>query len=260
MNYIENVAGGADILFPIDLIDYFCYRHVMVDPLDKNIYSPYQRLVDYAIDALKDLGRDPVLLDAGCGHSTALEEQYKRCGKVIGVDMDRKALNRNVLIDTKVFADMTNVPLPDDSVDIIVSAWVLEHVEKPEIFIKECDRLLRSGGYFIFIAPNVDGWYAVLASEIPYFIHEFFTKLLYKRGEGDTYKAYYRLNSEEDMDRYLVEDHKYTKIKYVYNDDPRYIGFTIFTRPLAWLWQKIVMMKRMEKFRLHVIGLYKKPS
>lgn len=98
----------------------------MIRAQDKNIYKPYLTAINFAIEQfIKTNGAKPVLLDAGCGHSTVLENEYKKCKEVIGVDLDEAGINKNELVDRRIVSDIIKIPLPDRSVDIIVSAWVL---------------------------------------------------------------------------------------------------------------------------------------
>ncbi len=48
----------------------------------------------------------------------------------------------------------TDFPYPDDFFDIVGSFTVLEHVENPEIFIREQMRVLKTGGYLLIACPN----------------------------------------------------------------------------------------------------------
>lgn len=232
----------------------------MISKADQNIYRPYIELVDHAVERRIEKGQKPVLLDAGCGHSTVLEDVYKKCKMVIGVDLDRQGLNKNKLVDKKIYADLTKIPIRDNSIDVVTSAWVLEHIEDPKKFTKEVDRLLKPGGYFTFIAPNIDGWYAFLASKTSNRFHKIANKFCYKRVEQDTFDTYYKINSEEDLDKYLVDGLGYRKMRFIYNDDPKYIGFFFLLKPFAYLWHKIVMKERFEQLRVHLIGLYYKPD
>lgn len=43
-----------------------------------------------------------------------------------------------------------SIPLPDDSVDVVLSAWVLCTVENPDRAVRELRRVLRPGGRFAF--------------------------------------------------------------------------------------------------------------
>ncbi|MDX2144504.1 MAG: methyltransferase domain-containing protein [Rhodospirillaceae bacterium] len=45
------------------------------------------------------------------------------------------------------------VPLEDASVDTVLSSQTLEHVPDPLFYLRECQRLLRSGGALILTAP-----------------------------------------------------------------------------------------------------------
>jgi SAM-dependent methyltransferase len=45
------------------------------------------------------------------------------------------------------------VPMPDGSVDTLLSSQTLEHVPDPAFYLRECARLLRSGGVLILTAP-----------------------------------------------------------------------------------------------------------
>lgn len=47
------------------------------------------------------------------------------------------------------------VTAPDSSFDLILSTQVIEHVEHPEIYLKECLRLLRPGGKLILTTHGI---------------------------------------------------------------------------------------------------------
>ncbi len=226
---------------------------------ERDIYKPYIELANYAVDEVsKNIGK-PILLDAGCGHSNALKDVYEKCHTTIGVDIDKEGLKLNSLLDKKIHANLIDIPIPDNSVNIITSAWVFEHIKEPEKFLREMDRILSSGGYLVFIAPNRKSWFSFIASIIPQRIHGFINKLIYKRAEEDTFPKYYRLNTEKDIDKILLSKLKYKKVKFKYNDSPKYIGFCSLTKPISKLWHRIVMKEKNKKLRVHILGLYSKP-
>jgi ubiquinone/menaquinone biosynthesis C-methylase UbiE len=226
----------------------------MMDKIDERIYEPYLSAVDKAIETLNDKA---VLLDAGCGHSKTLENQYKRCSRVIGIDLDKEGLEKNKLIDEKYYADMGMIPVDDSSIGIYTSAWVLEHVENPIEVVDEAYRVLEKEGFFIFIAPNKNSIYALLVRLIPHKFHEIVTTKLYGRGDGDTFKAFYKMNSEKDLDQLFDKD-RFEKISIIFNDDPKYFGFSKYTQFFARIWHRFIMKDRFAKFRVHIIGVYKK--
>jgi SAM-dependent methyltransferase len=94
-------------------------------------------------------GREPgVALDAACG-TARFAEYLSRCGhRVIGVDSspDMLAHARQRVPDGEFhLGELESLPLPDDSVDVIVCALALEHVLLQPVFA-EFARVLRPGG------------------------------------------------------------------------------------------------------------------
>lgn len=40
-------------------------------------------------------------------------------------------------------------PIESDSVDLVISDWVLEHIQDPSKFSTEFSRVLKKGGFFV---------------------------------------------------------------------------------------------------------------
>jgi SAM-dependent methyltransferase len=62
-------------------------------------------------------------------------------------------LNIDKAAEPDYLCDAEHVPLPDGSVDCFLMCEVLEHVERPEVIIKEAARVLRSGGSGVMTMP-----------------------------------------------------------------------------------------------------------
>ncbi len=94
-------------------------------------------------------GREPgVALDAACGTGRFAEFLASRGHRVIGVDssLDMLACARRRVPDGEFgVGELHQLPLPDDSVDVIVCALALEHVPLQPVFA-EFGRVLRPGG------------------------------------------------------------------------------------------------------------------
>jgi SAM-dependent methyltransferase len=54
-----------------------------------------------------------------------------------------------------VLDDTGRVPLPDGSVDAVLSTQVLEHVTDPDTYLAECGRLLRDGGSLLLSTHGI---------------------------------------------------------------------------------------------------------
>ena len=95
-------------------------------------------------------GREPgVALDAACGTGRFAEFLAKRGHQVIGVDSspDMLAHARRRVPDAEFrVAELDRLPLPDDSVDVIVCALALVHVPRLQPVLAEFARVLRPGG------------------------------------------------------------------------------------------------------------------
>jgi ubiquinone/menaquinone biosynthesis C-methylase UbiE len=95
-------------------------------------------------------GREPgVALDAACGTGRYAEFLARRGHRVIGVDSSTDMLahaRRRVPEAEFHVAELDQLPLPDDSVDVIVCALALEHVPSLDPVLAEFTRVLRPGG------------------------------------------------------------------------------------------------------------------
>jgi SAM-dependent methyltransferase len=95
-------------------------------------------------------GRAPgVALDAACGTGRFAEFLARRGHQVIGVDSspDMLAYARQRVPDGEFrMAELDRLPLPDDSVDVIVSALALVHVPRLQPVLTEFARVPRGSG------------------------------------------------------------------------------------------------------------------
>lgn len=106
----------------------------------------------------KHVGRllppDAVLLDAGCGRAVPVLKKYLgQARRLIGIEL----VNFTDVpdgIDT-YNADLSGMPLPDASVDLIMSRSVFEHLTDPEAVYKEFSRVLHPGGAVVFLTANM---------------------------------------------------------------------------------------------------------
>lgn len=95
------------------------------------------------------------ILDLGCGEGTRLDYLSPRDGW--GVDISSQAI---ALAKKKypkhyfLVGDLTRLPFREEKFDLIYSAFVFEHLERPEKAIGEALRFLSPGGKLVIIAPN----------------------------------------------------------------------------------------------------------
>jgi 2-polyprenyl-3-methyl-5-hydroxy-6-metoxy-1,4-benzoquinol methylase len=96
-----------------------------------------------------------VVLDFGCSDGSISRRYLERgAAHVIGSDIDRACIERAKQTHTDprlgfVRNSIDKIPLRDQSVDVIVSYDVFEHIEKPAEILAELRRVLRPGGVIL---------------------------------------------------------------------------------------------------------------
>ena len=90
-----------------------------------------------------------VLLDFGCGGQPYRQVFEPYIARYVGADVVAAA---GVTLDV-VLTPGVPAPLPDASVDTILSTQVLEHVFDFQAYLTDCARLLRPGGRLIISVP-----------------------------------------------------------------------------------------------------------
>ena len=91
------------------------------------------------------------MLDLGCNDG-ALTVQYDAPRTLTGIDIDAQAIERAKARNSRVtflVGTPGSLPLPDASMDGIVSYDVFEHVARPGDLLAECRRVLRPGGWML---------------------------------------------------------------------------------------------------------------
>ncbi|MCW1959602.1 MAG: class I SAM-dependent methyltransferase [Mycobacterium sp.] len=109
----------------------------------------YLRCID--ICAVQDV------LEAGCGEGYGADLIASVARRVVAVDYDAATVQhvRAKYPRVQVLAgNLTAVPMPDSTVDVVVNFQVIEHLWDQPQFITECLRLLRPGGRLLISTPN----------------------------------------------------------------------------------------------------------
>ena len=136
---------------------------------------------------------ESVVADLGCGRSDFTTPWKQFCRLVIGVDVS-PALAQNRWVSHKVHGDLYHVPLADNSVDVVILRYVLEHVERPVAAFREARRVLRPGGKLLILTPNRRHYVCLVARFTPHWFHRWF---LARRGrfDSDVSPTLYRANT-----------------------------------------------------------------
>jgi len=131
-----------------------------VAPEWENIRSGYYD--DEVIGKLLDTGmleKDLILVDMGAGDGYLSRAVSSHVKKVIAVDISgemlkelkRKAEKDGISNIQTIEGDGCDIPMEDESADIVCANMYLHHIEEPVLAIKEMYRILKHGGK-VFLA------------------------------------------------------------------------------------------------------------
>lgn len=136
---------------------------------DSNAYyenNDYYEIFSIAEDAenkvakyLNNISKKKTVLDAGCGTGKFLRVLEDNAEKYIGIDLSEnqlakaklKSLNNNSQF---ICSNLSKIPLEDNSVDLVVSTWVLgtiTNIEERNNVLNELKRILKNNGQIILV-------------------------------------------------------------------------------------------------------------
>jgi len=139
--------------------------------------------------------RRPVILDAGCGLQNMLSMDFKEhAGFRVGIDIDRE-VRGNACLDSFLQASVCRLPLRSDSVDVLLSGFVVEHLSDPLAAFREFRRVLKPGGTAFIWTPNLLNYAILVAALTPTAFHNWVNHLAFPELERDNCRTYYRANT-----------------------------------------------------------------
>jgi len=170
----------------------------LLDRHYRDAVHPYRQ---FEIEVESHLRPDMVLLDAGCGRSAPVLRKFAgRAARLIGVEIEPFA---DVPPEVETYsADLAHMPLPDASVDVVMSRSVFEHLTDPNAVFAELRRVLRPGGRVVFLTANMWDYGTLVARAIPNRFHGRIVAKVEGRAQEDTFPTAYRTNT-----RRAVESH-----------------------------------------------------
>jgi SAM-dependent methyltransferase len=123
----------------IDEENYWFRRHEVV----------YRQLAHHAANR--------VVLEAGSGEGYGAAMLAASASRVVGLDYDAftaEHVAAKYPTVSMVRGNLAALPLPDESVDVVVNFQVIEHLWDQGEFLSECRRVLTPGGVLLISTPN----------------------------------------------------------------------------------------------------------
>ena len=145
----------------------------------RHLHTSYRYMVADYLNAAQDL----VVADIGSGKecpylpAIAIPKGHT----IIAVDASEAELRQNTRCQLRVVADAcgSNLPFAAESVDLITSRSVLEHLRDNQVFFRSCHRVLRPRGCIVHVFPCRFSPFSLINSILPdrlarallYFLH-----------------------------------------------------------------------------------------
>jgi len=133
------------------------------------IWAPTNPVLRWMREDVRDRSRKIILsmleenpkvefLDLGCSLGDFTMEMARKIGtsSLYGVD-ETEYTNSKIPI---YMADLDKeIPFGNEKFDIVVASQVIEHLQKPQILLKEIYRILKPTGNAIISTPNLGAWH-----------------------------------------------------------------------------------------------------
>lgn len=106
---------------------------------------------------LKFIKDEKTITDIGCGEGILMEKIIQRLPdvKVFGIDPSPENVSICKKHGLEVYAgSVYELPLDNESVDCVLFIEVIEHLDHPELAIKEINRVLDRNGRLIMLFPH----------------------------------------------------------------------------------------------------------
>jgi SAM-dependent methyltransferase len=118
--------------------------------------------VYYLRQALTVPDAPALIVDLGCGSgATAQLSREIRPGiEWIGVDIHESEPAKSIVGEKVLLYDGVNLPFDDDSVPLIYTNQVMEHVRHPEALLRDIRRVLTPGGLFVGSTSQLEPYHA----------------------------------------------------------------------------------------------------
>jgi SAM-dependent methyltransferase len=192
------------------------------------------------------------VLDLGCGRGGVVELLWRDVKLAAGLDPDVPSLSEHRAPGMPAVRGVgEHIPFAAETFDLVVCVWVLEHLRDPAKALGEVRRVLRSGGHFVFVTPNMRNP-LMLANRIGKALPSLQRRLVprvYGRVEADTFPVQYRANTVRAI-RSLAQESGLDVFDLRVVPDPTYLAVNSF------MFRASVMSERVmpKGWGVHLLG------
>jgi SAM-dependent methyltransferase len=233
-------------LLPLSLQNTYRARYRAMRPEWRSSGDQLEALVRGYVTA------DSRVLDLGCGRGGVVELFWRDVRLAAGLDPDSPSLTGHRAPGMPILRGVgEHLPFAGESFDLVVCLWVLEHVREPLTVLREVARVLRPGGHFVFLTPNLRNPLLLLnriGKALPSLQTRFVSRF-YGRRESDTFPVQYRANTVGIL-RALAQESGLAVAELRVVQDPTYLAVNGF------MFRASVMAERLmpKGWGVHLLG------
>ena len=223
-------------------------------------YPGFRNAGEQYQDMIADLmTSETVLLDLGCGRTSLAAEQIRRAKRSVGVDLSLADLQHNQTVTHTVLADGEALPFADNTFDLIVSQWAVEHFERPEPVFAQIARILRPGGSCVFFTTNANSYIPLLSRLLSGRSQSGLIARLLQRPEHESFPTFYRANSAVQISK-LCQPSGLRPTTTTYVGNPFYLAFSPLLFYCALIFEKITDAPRLNCLKLYLLTVLSKAA
>jgi SAM-dependent methyltransferase len=181
------------------------------------------------------------VLEAGCGRNAEVLSKYRgRAARLIGVDPVEFQLAAGLDEIELQRGDIANTGLPSSSVDLVISRALMEHLPHPRAAFAEIHRVLKPGGRYVYLVPNLGDYGSLVALLTPNRLHPAVVKFVEGRDVQDTFPAYFRCSTKGAIQKYCDSAGLRLESCEYLGQYPAYFQFNSFLFLLATGYEKLI--------------------
>ncbi len=207
--------------------------------------------------------RPEVVVDVGGGRSCRFADSRPPGvqTRIVAVDAAADELALNEDVDETVVADAScGLPFASESVDLIVSRMTLEHLTDVSSFVRESARVLKPGGWCIYLFAGRNAPYALVNRALPPSVASRLIHVLRPGSEGVYgFRAYYDRCSPHEIEGLLRSSgFDEVKVEVDYEQAP-YFDFFVPLYILAALYDSATRLLDLRNLAPLVLACAQKP-
>ena len=206
----------------------------------------------------KYLPRGGRLLDAGCGRYLKFSKEFARTAEVIGIDLESTLETANRCSPFGVRGDLNHLPFPDGYFDLVISRYVVEHLEDPGRVFREFERVLKAGGKVILATPNKYDYVSLIAAITPYAWHRALVSRIFRVSEDDVYPTLYRANTLAKIRKELTSAGLAKRELRALTHYPAYLMISPLLFRLGVLYERLTSLELFRSLRSVILCVFEK--